>query len=387
MVIDSILHQHELIAQTPPLADLSDESITAKLKAPGPVTSERNLWAFWDRGFEAMVQWKQRNMINWVRRCGHRWSVRLLDTVPGSRSHIQHFLPREALPDAVWDGLMDGEHAGQHTSELVRLALLYHHGGVFMDVSILLLRDLEDLCWMPLEDENSPYRLSAWYHINMDQVFHSSLAARKHDPFLYRWMQVFLQMWKGRRHAAGLHKHPLVRHLDLFQIKVFNIPADKDWAGFNDYTAILLAFQRVARNREPDGGLDGPAYVQQHLHLISVSDEMETGFALGEPLTRLLTLPVEADGEEGEMARRYVYNTLGYSSVANYHQGIKYIGAPNPVAMKWNLAPAEGHDSLQGSWGDRLRYGSVHYQQTRTVEPVKMKEVEGTALEFLQVVD
>lgn len=200
-------------------------------------------------------------------------------------------------------------------------------------------------------------------------------------------MQVFLQMWKGRRDATGLHKHPLVRHLDLFQIKVFNIPADKDWEGFNDYTAILLAFQRVARNREPDGGLDGPAYVQQHLHLLSVSDEMETGFVLGEQLTRLLTLPVDADGEEGETARQYVYNTLGYSSVANYHQGIKYIGVANPVATQWNLAPAEGHDSLQGSWGEQLRYGSVHFQQTRTVDPVKMKEVEATALGPFQVAD
>lgn len=197
-------------------------------------------------------------------------------------------------------------------------------------------------------------------------------------------MQVFLQMWKGRRDATGLHKHPLVRHLDLFQIKVFNIPADKDWAGFNDYTAILLAFQRVARNREPDGGLDGPAYVRQHLHLISVSDEMETGFVLGEQLTRLLALPVEADGEEGQTAQRYVYNTLGYSSIANYHQGIKYIGVANPVATQWNLAPT---DSLQGSWGERLRYGSVHYQQARTVSPVAMKEKGATALGPFQVVE
>ena len=81
---------------------------------------------------------------------------------------------------------MEGEHAGQHTSELVRLAVLYHHGGVFLDVSILMLRDPDALCWASLADERSPHRVSAWYHINMGQVVHSSLAARRHDPFVYR---------------------------------------------------------------------------------------------------------------------------------------------------------------------------------------------------------
>ncbi|KAH8427323.1 uncharacterized protein LDX57_005037 [Aspergillus melleus] len=387
MTIDTTLQEHGLVAETPPLAHLYDEAIIDKLQNPAPLTSERNLWAFWDGGFHAMPGWKQRNVLNWVRRCGHDWDVRLLDNVAGSSANIKHFVPRESLPDAVWDGQMEGEHAGQHTSELVRLALLYHHGGVFLDVSILMLRDPDALCWASLADERSPHRVSAWYHINMGQVVHSSLAARRHDPFIYRWMQVFLQMWSRRRHADGLHSHPLVRHLELFQIKVFNIPADKNWVGYNDYTAILLAFQRVARNCEPDGGFDGPAYVQQHFHLLSVSDEMETGFFVpAEKLPLLLTLPVQGQGEggDGADAKRYVYKTLAQSSVANYHQGIKYLGYANPVATQWNSA---GDDCRPGSWGERLRYGSVHYRQTRKVEPAHMKEMEPTYMGMLDTVE
>lgn len=200
-------------------------------------------------------------------------------------------------------------------------------------------------------------------------------------------LQVFLQMWIGRRHAEGLHNHPLVQHLDLFQIKVFNIPADKNWAGYNDYTAILLAFQRVARNREPDSGFDGPAYVQEHFHLLSVSDEMETGFFVpAERLPMLLTLSVKskADGEDSANAERYVYKTLGHSSAANYHQGIKYLGYANPVATQWNNV---GDDCQPGSWGERLRYGSVYYRQTRKVEPVKMKELQPTDVGMLEIIE
>lgn len=195
MTVDSILHEHGLVAETPPLAHLSDDDIISKLQHPAAVTHERNVWAFWDGGFEAMPRWKQRNVLNWVRRCGHDWDVRLLDTVVGSKTHIQNFVPRESLPTAVWDGEMEGEHAGQHTSELVRLALLYHHGGVFLDVSILMLRDPEALCWASLADERSPHRVSAWYHINMGQVVHSSLASRRHDPFVYRCESGFMKLY------------------------------------------------------------------------------------------------------------------------------------------------------------------------------------------------
>lgn len=63
----------------------SDEEIAQALHLPGPVTSQRNVRAFWGTGFQTMRKWNQRNVINWVRMLGPEWTVHVLDTVEGSR--------------------------------------------------------------------------------------------------------------------------------------------------------------------------------------------------------------------------------------------------------------------------------------------------------------
>lgn len=104
----------------------TERDIRDQLNAYRPVISERNVWAFWDQGFHAMPPWRQRNVINWIRRLGKDWAVRVLDTVPGSVNHIDRFLELWSLPQAVHEDRMKGHHAGQHTSDFVRLATVYH---------------------------------------------------------------------------------------------------------------------------------------------------------------------------------------------------------------------------------------------------------------------
>lgn len=45
----------------------SDEEIIAAILNSSPVTSELNVWAFRDNGFEKMPPWQKRNIIAWVR--------------------------------------------------------------------------------------------------------------------------------------------------------------------------------------------------------------------------------------------------------------------------------------------------------------------------------
>ena len=46
----------------------SDEEIIAQLEQFQPVTSEKNVWAFWDKGFSAIYPTPQVSILNWVRR-------------------------------------------------------------------------------------------------------------------------------------------------------------------------------------------------------------------------------------------------------------------------------------------------------------------------------
>lgn len=71
MTIDDFAQKYGLLPNpTSRLTLQSDTEITAQLNAYAPVTSERNLWAFWDQGFNAMAPWRKRNVVNWLRRDG-----------------------------------------------------------------------------------------------------------------------------------------------------------------------------------------------------------------------------------------------------------------------------------------------------------------------------
>ena len=117
----------EFLVQIPPsrLDPRTDEEIAETLCAYRPVTSERNVWAFWDEGFLALRPWYRRNVLAWVRRLGPSWTVRVLDLVPHSPNHVHRFVAPENFPAAFNQGTMDGPNKAQHASDLTRLAVLF----------------------------------------------------------------------------------------------------------------------------------------------------------------------------------------------------------------------------------------------------------------------
>lgn len=138
----------------------TDTRILDSLKAFNPVTSEKNVWAFWNSGITSMPAWCQRNVTDWVRLLDPSWTVRVLDSVKGSPNNALHYLPSDSLPDTYVRGTMDGEYRGPHAADMLRGACLYYHGGVFMDVGNLLIRHLDRICWNQLEDPDSPFQVA-----------------------------------------------------------------------------------------------------------------------------------------------------------------------------------------------------------------------------------
>jgi mannosyltransferase OCH1-like enzyme len=164
----------------------SDDDILASLAHHNPVTSEKNVWAFWDKGIASMPGWCKRNVAAWVRMLGPSWSVRVLDTIPDSPNYALKFIPADYLPETFVCGTMDGPYVGPHSADFIRGAALYLHGGVFMDVGILLIRHLDRVCWDVLADEASPFNVSVpvMYGQNIANHF---IASRTGDPFIKRW--------------------------------------------------------------------------------------------------------------------------------------------------------------------------------------------------------
>lgn len=164
----------------------SDSEILASLTSHVPMTSEKNIWTYWHAGINAMPAWCQRNIINWVRLHGPDWTVRVLDTVPGSPNHALAWIAPEELPECFVKGTMTGPYTGPHSADFLRGAALYAYGGVWMDVGNIVFRNLDKVCWDQLADENSPYTISTpvMYELHMANHF---IAARKGDIFIKHW--------------------------------------------------------------------------------------------------------------------------------------------------------------------------------------------------------
>ncbi|KAL1859999.1 hypothetical protein Plec18170_001948 [Paecilomyces lecythidis] len=381
----------------------SDADLVSSLLSYHPVTSERNVWAFWDKGFEAMPPWTQRNVLGWIRRLGSSWTVRVLDSVPESPNNVYRYTESSDFPAAFNERRLNGKGAGQHSADFVRLAVLYRYGGVYMDVSTILFRNLEDFCWSALENPSSPYEVAGFAfqcRKEWGQIINCFIASRKQNPFIYRLKlcrrisghQVFLRLWEGRTDAVGIHRHPLVRHLGLLAADDPNFGDSPNWEGFTDYAAQILAYERVRLIREPgQDGFDGPAYFRKHFFLLDAWEELCRGQEKfdGLQILKLLLLPrhsvtnSEEDGsfigkaawdpdgsrltdygEIQKMARDFVHDLLANSCVCKFSQGFLEPGMPPGIAAYWSTPGLEDADSRPGTWGEYLRYGSVHLEPT-----------------------
>lgn len=169
-----------------PADSRTDAEILESFQQYQPVTSEKNIWAYWHAGVNHMPKWCQKNVIDWVRILGPEWTVRVLDNVAGSPNNTLRYVPETLLPASFVDRTMDGPYLGQHGADLTRSACLYEHGGAWMDVGSILIRHMDRICWKQLEDPESPYRVAMPIIYGIVGANHF-VAARKHDPFIYQW--------------------------------------------------------------------------------------------------------------------------------------------------------------------------------------------------------
>ena len=164
----------------------SDEEILDSLTKHVPITSEKTIWTFWHSGVRKLPGWCQRNIINWIRLNNPSWTVRVLDSVPGSPNNALNWVDKEMLPETFVNGTMDGPYVGPHSADFLRGACLFLYGGVWMDVGIILIRQLDQICWKHLGDPKSPFEVSVPWMYDAVMANHF-VAARKGNPFIKRW--------------------------------------------------------------------------------------------------------------------------------------------------------------------------------------------------------
>ncbi|KAH9907588.1 hypothetical protein F4778DRAFT_722532 [Xylariomycetidae sp. FL2044] len=364
----------------------SDEEIASWLQTPHPVTSDKNVWAFWHAGFSQMRPWCQRNIINWVRRLGPEWNVHLVDKVPGSPTNIYNFVDKSFFSDAFNNNTMDGPSVGPHSGDLVRLPLLWLYGGVWIDVGATLFRHLDDICWDKIEDPESPYEMAGFVmemRKGVDCMLNGFIATKRGNPFVKRWHEIYVALWEGVTNARGFHKHPLLKHLPLLcpPVDQFNCPdLNVMMEAFSDYLAAFMCFERLRKLIDPSDGFNGPEYFMKHMLLFPALQEtfyfqQVTGWS-GARQFELLSAKRTGEGvvknETWRAAEEFVHDALANTSTMKLSHGPA--GALESfLADLWDSEEHQDKDNAEGTFAAYMRYGSVHFDQTRKMVPSKME--------------
>ena len=172
----------------------------------------RVIWMFWAQGMAGLGPFRRACIQSWV--CHNPgWRVVLLG-IPSCFSYID----RSDLPDKwqclCWPALSDA----------VRLSLLSRHGGVYVDVSVICGRSLDD--WLHSSEDHC-LDLEAFYYPNFGASHHCNrgeylenwfLACPRGSGLMSRWHSAFLDFWKGRANASeggGLLASKMFQGIDL----------------------------------------------------------------------------------------------------------------------------------------------------------------------------
>ncbi|KAK7744406.1 hypothetical protein SLS62_010196 [Diatrype stigma] len=439
----------------------TDEEILAELQTYRPVdpNSERNIWAFltfggpqWDKGLAAAKPWCQRNITSWVRRHAIRgtgWTVRVLDMVPGSANHFSRFVPEDTAEffpqafrryshsDSDSDGVnaeksggkgLTGTHRAPHAADLLRLPLLYLHGGVWLDVGFTLFRDLDDLCWDALADPGSPLELAGFRMTISDEIamfWNGFIAARRGCVAVRHWHDLFLKLWEGGQGASeggnggggnkgggkggraattteGMAADPLLRHLPRYEVpSSTGEPPAFAYADYVDYLIQMFCLERLRHTRDAALGWDGPAWFAQKVLLYECVTEVYWAQALthwdGRKQFEMLSRKRregEGEGEDGRVgevehpededegyreARAFVDGILETSSTMKLSHGL-VTEQREYLARIWDQPDHADADREPGTFAAYLRWASVHYQQTRELKPLLLPVREDALL-------
>ncbi|KAF4952237.1 hypothetical protein FSARC_12702 [Fusarium sarcochroum] len=358
------------------LLDLrTDSEIIIQLENYQPITSEKNVWAVWDKGFHGMYPSHQQTVLNWVRRLGPSWTVRLVDLVEGSPNNIYNYVGKEWFPDCFNNKTMDGRHAPQHAADLARLPLVYEHGGVWMDVSNMLHTHLDTLFWDHLTAPDTPYEMAAW--IITGQIRNKwgdfgnfMFAARKRCEFIKNWHNGYKELWKGRTNVDGFHKHPLITEIGMAD-GLANPEDENQIKYMSDYVSQMIIGDRTRNLIDVTNGWNGREFWENKVFMV---EGIENGI-LGALKTNLdglkqaeyfTTRLDEPDLEKRARAEEFMVEMLENSHMYKmYHNSMGERPALGDLVKKKD---SRDITFRPGTFGELYRYGTVHWESTREVE-------------------
>jgi hypothetical protein len=373
----------------------SDLLVDEDLTNPKPIVegNEKNIWFFWHSGYSEMHEYCQRNIRAWHRRFSKLgWVIRVVDRKSGSPLNISNFLDTtdpSLFPKAFGEETLSGTYALQHTSDLVRWPLLLRYGGVYADVGMMQIGDLDRLWNDTIGNSDSPYTVLSYRGGDGDEYALTNyfLCSNRGNPLFQRANDLFLALWAedgGKTNTDGMRNSPLLEGVPMMTAPSFSengkvYSVEEASALLTDYIIQGQALSKAMSAVDSRDGWNGPEYVAKHVYAI----EFMVGAQLINDLTNwdgslaftLMSLPIprndEIESDEQTRARVIVESCLSRSFGFKLATGLILRVMGDTLSSLWRRHV--GSDDVPNTYAHWLRYGTEHWSQNEVPPPIEWK--------------
>ncbi len=367
-----------------------DSEVDHDLLHPKPVSDEKNIWFFWHTGYTHMHPYTRRNIRAWHRRLSQKcWTIRVLDRLPSSPLNVANFLDISdpgTFPRAFVDGTIGGDYAPQHTSDLVRWPLLLKYGGVYADVGMMQIGDLDCLWRETVGNPASRFEVLSYNAggVEARSLTNYFLASGRNNPLFARCHQLLLRLWAedgGKASTEGMHGSPLLRGIPLMGGS-FSVEEEEASRMLTDYIIQGQVMTMVMGLVDEEDGWNGPKYVAEHVYGIEfmVGSQLIneiTGWD-GQKAFNLMSLSLPKEGEvesaEQKQAREIVEACLQKSFGFKLAHGLILRVLGDTLGSLWRKH--EGSDNVPGTYAHWLRHGTVYWNQDGIPPTLEFKVIE-----------
>jgi hypothetical protein len=182
-----------------------------------PLTENpKRLWAIWNTGAENMPIFAKETVKMWRHITGPDWEIRVVHTNYNHSDdpcYYLNYVSSDMVPKRM------KEMIPQHQADSVRLALIRVHGGVYMDISVILLHPLESIFWenltLPKSHPNNS-ALGGFFMWNAQKMFEVWMfAALPEEPIIVAWHDLYLKFLNSNdttvRNVATKEINPILK--------------------------------------------------------------------------------------------------------------------------------------------------------------------------------
>lgn len=216
-------------------AELEQATCSAKTSQDffiaGPRSISRNLpkniWTFWDKGRDAMPGFYKANLTRWEKILNRdasngEWKIRVVNALDGDPNNWGNFIDKSSIPSLEYIaskiGTADFEKklsAPVVLSDFIRLELLYEHGGIWLDPSIILHQNLDNIQNILQVLNNFTIagftsRSQATYDLRYaDSMENFFMTAFPHLELVKTWKTNFRRYWDLKQPGMKIEDNPL----------------------------------------------------------------------------------------------------------------------------------------------------------------------------------